>query len=186
MARQSRIVEPTTLDVTHTLGSAKPTTCGKAFTILTGAYSEAVASKFAADGCQRLPRHNVDEHKGHVVGSKPRGLMSPAQRKAAASKRTAAVVAKPKASKIVLNRVVAGFRVVVREDGTVTSTAVEPKAPAAKVAANRPARSTPRPKAGKVKTVRPVKADRVVAAPAPVTKRGRGAHGSGRPSARLA
>ena len=52
---------PTTYDVTHMLGAAKPASCGDAHTVLARAYGDEVASKFASAGCKRLPRHEVTE-----------------------------------------------------------------------------------------------------------------------------
>jgi hypothetical protein len=131
-ARKSKTSTIAPFDVTHTLATAKPSTCGAAYIALRTKFGDkADLAPFAAEGCRRLPRHSVTAEKGHVA-EKPRGLMTAKQRASLVEARKAARVtksAKPKLAKIVLNRVVAGFRVVVRADGTITSTAVEPKAP---------------------------------------------------------
>jgi len=80
-------------DVTHTLASAKPATCGDAHTVLVTAYGDKVADRYASKGCRRLPRHEVTEAKGHKA-ELPRGLMTPAQRKRVAAKRAPKTTAK--------------------------------------------------------------------------------------------
>lgn len=73
----------TRIDVTHLLASAKPATCGEAHKALVAAFGSKAADAYAAEGCKRLPRHEVTAEKGHKA-DKPRGLMTAAQRIASA------------------------------------------------------------------------------------------------------
>jgi hypothetical protein len=91
----SKTPAPTTFDVTHTLASAKPATCGDAHTVLVAAYGDEVAGRFASASCMRLPRHGVTELKGHKA-EKPVGLLTPKQRAA----RKASFAARPKAANV--------------------------------------------------------------------------------------
>jgi hypothetical protein len=166
--------EPTAHDITHTLASAKPATCGEAHTVLVTSYGEAVADRIAASGCRRLPRHEMTVLKGHKA-DKPRGLMTPAERRRMADR-----VTKPKAAVIASKVVtVGGTKFRVFANGKVTPV----EAPSADAATPVTRRPGGRPK---VRRVPIAESPRRVAAPRTVTKRGRGAHQSGQPSARLA
>jgi hypothetical protein len=92
--------------ITLPKGAARPTSCGDLFRIngdklvvfmKTVAGAPVSRDYAAAEGCTRLASHSGD----HKVGSKPRGLMTPAQRRAAATKRTASKRPAKVASKIV-------------------------------------------------------------------------------------
>ena len=85
---------PTTHDVTHTLATAKPATCGDAHMVLVTVYGDEVADRFASADCKRLPRHEVTEAKGHKA-AKPLGLMTVKERLAFKASR-----AKPKSSQV--------------------------------------------------------------------------------------
>jgi hypothetical protein len=159
---------PTTFDVTHTLASAKPASCGDAHTVLVTAYGDQVADRFASKGCHRLPRHEVTEAKGHKA-EKPLGLMTPKQR--AAHKASLAKQAAKPAAKVASRLVtVGGTKFRVFADGR-TEPVVE-----ATVATS---------KAARIRTLHPVPAERQVAAPAKVTRTRRSV-ASGQPSGHLA
>ena len=161
-ARKNRTTAPvvTPLDVTHTLAKAKPATCGAAHDVLVTTYGDEVADRFASKGCRRLPRHEVTEAKGHKA-DKPRGLMTKAERARAATRVTKpGKAARPKvASKVVT---VGGTKFRVFENGKVEPIVAEPteSAPVAQPKAAKP----------RVRTLRPVPAERQVAAPRKVTR----------------
>jgi hypothetical protein len=165
----------TAIDVTHTLAKAKPSTCGAAFDVLVTTYSDSVATRFASKGCRRLPRHEVTAEKGHKADVVV-GLLTAKQR---AARKAAAQVTKGKAArpKVIASKVVTvgGTKFRVFANGKVEPFVVTGAADVVKPAAK------PR-----VRTLRPVPADRQVAAPRKVTRRSKTATPSGRPSTRLA
>jgi hypothetical protein len=122
MARSTKSTQPTITptDVTRALASAKPKSCGAAFVTLSAAYGDEVAAKFAAEGCYRLPRHSVTAEKGHKPEAKPRGLMTPAERKRAALRvATTKQAARPKALRVSRKAYIASLAAAV-EGGKVT------------------------------------------------------------------
>jgi hypothetical protein len=131
-----------------------------------GLWAVTADKAIAAEGCKRLPRHHGD----HVT-SKPRGLMTTAERLAASKRRIAAKVA-PNARGKVVSRAGTKYRQTIGENGVITLTPVVAVTPvAAKVTVLAPSKKGNR---------------RRVAAPIRVTRRPKTAHPSGRPSAHLA
>jgi hypothetical protein len=121
-ARKIATPAVTSTEVTHLLATAKPSSCGAAHAVLVTKYGEAVADSYAASGCKRLPRHSVSAGKGHVVGAKPRGLMTAAERKHASL-----VTKGPKAPKAPSKVVTLGgtkFLVTLGRDGSAVLTKV--------------------------------------------------------------
>jgi len=158
-ARKTPVVtQPVTLRLPK--GVARPSTCGAHF----ATFGDVSGS---AEGCKRLPRHHGDH-----VEAKPRGLMTKAQRQAARVTK----VAVPKGQLVTIGGT--KYRAIIAADGSVSLTPVTTKSPEAPEASP----------VTKVRQIAPSKrgSRRRVAAPAKVTKPGRGAHMSGQPSARLA
>jgi hypothetical protein len=168
-ARTAKVPTVSPADVTHTLASAKPATCGAAFTTLVTAFGEKVAGQFAAADCRRLPRH----HDGHKVGAKPRGLMTAAEKRAASARLTKAAASKriPQFATVTLK----GQKFLVPLD----------KAGSPVFAKAEPVVAEHVTKTASVKVLKPAVEKRRVAAPAKVTHRTRSVT-SGAPSARLA
>lgn len=65
------------------LGGVRPTSCGQLFELKADA-------NVAAEGCKRLPRH----HGVHKADRKPRGLMTPAERRRIDGKRVTKAASK--------------------------------------------------------------------------------------------